>query len=234
VGWPVQYRVSGPDLAKVRDIAFQLAQIVATNPDAVNANFDWIEPAREVHMRVDQDKARLLGLSSQALAGVLNTVITGASVSQVRDDIYLVDVIARATQEQRISLETLRTLPIPLSNGRTVPLSQFATFEYAQDYPVIWRRDRVPTLTVQADVGHGALPETVVTSLAPAVDGLAKSLPPPYKIVVGGTVEESRKSQASVVAVVPVMVLLMLTVLMFQLQSFQRLADWSSAWPLWV
>jgi multidrug efflux pump subunit AcrB len=232
VGWPVQYRISGPDLARVRDIAFQLAQIVAANRDAVNVNFDWIEPAREVHMRVDQDKARLLGLSSQALAGVLNTVITGASISQVRDDIYLVDVIARATQEQRISLETLRTLPIPLPNGRTVPLSQFATFEYAQDYPVVWRRDRVPTLTVQADVGRGALPETVVTSLAPAVDGLARTLPRPYKIVVGGTVEESRKSQASVVAVVPVMVLLMLTVLMFQLQSFQRLALVLSVAPL--
>jgi multidrug efflux pump len=232
VGWPVQYRVSGPDLAQVRDIAFQLAQIVATNRDAVNVNFDWIEPAREVHIRVDQDKARLLGLSSQALAGILNTVITGASVSQVRDDIYLVDVIARATQEQRISLGTLRTLPIPLPNGRTVPLSLFATFEYAQDYPVVWRRDRVPTLTVQADVGRGALPETVVKSLAPSVDGLARSLPNPYKIVVGGTVEESRKSQASVVAVVPVMVLLMLTVLMFQLQSFQRLALVLSVAPL--
>ena len=232
VGWPVQYRISGPDLAQVRDIAFQLAQIVATNRDAVNVNFDWIEPAREVHIRVDQDKARLLGLSSQALAGVLNTVITGASISQVRDDIYLVDVIARATQEQRISLQTLRTLPVPLPNGRTVPLSLFATFEYAQDYPVVWRRDRVPTLTVQADVGRGALPETVVELLAAAVDDLAKSLPKPYKIVVGGTVEESRKSQASVVAVVPVMVLLMLTVLMFQLQSFQRLALVLSVAPL--
>ena len=108
VGWPVQYRVSGPDLAQVRDIAFRLAQIVATNRDAVNVNFDWIEPAREVHIRVDQDKARLLGLSSQALASVLNTVITGTTISQVRDDIYLVDVIARATREQRVSLETLQ------------------------------------------------------------------------------------------------------------------------------
>lgn len=232
VGWPIQYRVSGPDLAQVRDIALRLAQIVASNRHAVNVNFDWIEPTREVRIRVDQDKARLLGLSSQALAGVLNTVITGASVSQMRDDIYLVDVIARATQEQRVSLETLRTLPIPLPNGRTVPMSQFATFEYAQGYPVVWRRDRVPTLTVQADVGRGALPETVVKSLAPAVDGLAQSLPGPYKIAVGGTVEESRKSQASVLAVVPVMVLLTLTVLMFQLQSFQRLMLALSVAPL--
>ena len=232
VGWPVQYRVSGPDLPQVREIAFRLAQVVATSRDAVNVNFDWIEPAREVHIRVDQDKARLLGLSSQALAGVLNTVISGSSISQVRDGIYLVDVIARSTEEQRVSLETLRTLPVPLPNGRTVPLSQFATFEYAQDYPVVWRRDRVPTLTVQADVARGALPETVIDALAPRVDALVDTLPKPYKIVVGGTVEESAKSQASVIAVVPVMLLLMLTVLMCQLQSFQRLALVLSVAPL--
>ena len=158
----MQYRVSGPDIAQVREIALKLAQIVAANPKAEKVNFDWIEPARQVRIRIDQDEARLLGLSSQALASVLNTVMSGTSVTQVRDDIYLVDVVARATDEQRVSLATLRTLQVPLPNGRTVPLSQFATFEYEQDYPLIWRRDRVPTLTVQADVIPGALPETVV------------------------------------------------------------------------
>ena len=163
----MQYRVSGPDVDQVRAIALKLAQIIATNPKAEKVNFDWIEPARQVRIRVDQDEARLLGLSSQALASVLNTVISGTSVTQVRDDIYLVDVIARATDEQRVSLATLRTLQVPLPGGRTVPLSQFATFEYGQEYPLIWRRDRVPTLTVQADIVAGALPETVVTSLSP-------------------------------------------------------------------
>ena len=177
VGWPVQYRVSGPDVAQVRDIAFKLAQVVATNPQAEQVNFDWIEPARQVRIRIDQDEARLLGLSSQALASVLNTVISGSSITQVRDDIYLVDVVARATDEQRVSLATLRTLQVPLPSGRTVPLSQFATFEYEQDYPLIWRRDRVPTLTVQADVVPGALPETVVNSLSPAIDALIKEPP---------------------------------------------------------
>ena len=204
VGWPVQYRVSGPDVAQVREIAFKLAQVVATNPQAEKVNFDWIEPARQVRIRVDQDEARLLGLSSQALASVLNTVISGSSITQVRDDIYLVDVVVRATDEQRVSLATLRTVQVPLPSGRTVPLSQFATFEYEQDYPLIWRRDRVPTLTVQADVAPGALPETVVGALSPAVDALIKDLPRSYRIAVGGTVEESRKSQASVIAVVPV------------------------------
>jgi multidrug efflux pump subunit AcrB len=232
VGWPVQYRVSGPDVGQVREIAFKVAQIIATNPKAEKVNFDWIEPARQVRIRVDQDEARLLGLSSQALASVLNTVISGTSVTQVRDDIYLVDVIARATDEQRVSLGTLRTVQVPLPGGRTVPLSQFATFEYGQEYPLIWRRDRVPTLTVQADIVAGALPETVVSSLSPDVEALTKTLPTGYHIVVGGTVEESKKSQASVIAVVPVMLLIMLTVLMVQLQSFQRLFLVLSVAPL--
>jgi multidrug efflux pump len=232
VGWPLQYRVSGPDVSRVREIAFDLARVVATNPQAANVNFDWIEPARQVRIRIDQNEARLLGLSSQALAGVLNTAMSGSAVTEIRDDIYLVDVIVRATDEQRVSLETLRTLQVPLPSGRTVPLSQFATFDYEQDYPLIWRRDRVPTLTVQADVVPGKLPETVVSSLSPTVEGLAKSLPRSYRIAVGGTVEESRKSQASVIAVVPVMLLIMLTVLMVELKSFQRLLLVISVAPL--
>jgi multidrug efflux pump subunit AcrB len=232
VGWPVQYRVSGPDVGQVREIALKLAQIVSTNPKAEKVNFDWIEPARQVRIRVDQDEARLLGLSSQALASVLNTAISGTSVTQVRDDIYLIDVIARATDEQRVSLDTLRTVQVPLPGGRTVPLSQFASFEYGLEYPLIWRRDRVPTLTVQADIVAGALPETVVSSLSSDVDALTKTLPAGYHIAVGGTVEESQKSQASVIAVVPVMLLIMLTVLMVQLQSFQRLFLVLSVAPL--
>jgi len=232
VGWPVQYRVSGPDLAKVREIAIELAGVVAKSPDVKNANFDWIEPAREVRIQIDQDQARLLGLSSEILASVLNAVISGISISQVRDDIYLVDVVVRSTDEERASLATLRQLPIPLPNGRTVPLSQFATFDYDQAAPVVWRRDRVPTLTVQADVASGVLPEAVVTSLAPDVEVFAKSLPPSYQIAVGGTVEESKQSQASVVAVLPLMLLIMITVLMIQLQSFQRLLLALSVAPL--
>jgi multidrug efflux pump subunit AcrB len=223
VGWPVQYRVRGPELEKVREIAANLARIVASDPEAKNVNFNWIEPAREVRIQIDQDEARQLGVSSDSLANVMNTVVTGISISQVRDDIYLVDVVVRSTDEERASLATLSQLPVPLPNGRTVPLSQFATFEYAQAQPVVWRRDRIPTLTVHADVMPGILPESVVSKLAPKIDELADALPPSYSIAVGGTVEESKKSQASVIAVVPLMLLLMVTVLMFQLQSFQRL-----------
>ena len=232
VGWPVQYRVSGPDIAQVREIAFKLAQVVSGHPQSAKIAFDWIEPTRELRIRIDQDQARLLGLSSQALAGVMNTVVSGASISQVRDDIYLVDVVVRATDDQRVSLATLRTLQVPLPSGRTVPLNQIATFEYTQDYPVVWRRDRVPTLTVQADVIPGTTPEAAVASLAPAIAALNKSLPASYGIAVGGTVEDSAKSRASVVAVVPLMLFIMVSVLMFQLHSFQRLFLVLSVAPL--
>ena len=132
VGWPIQYRVSGPDISQVREIALKLASAVSSNPNVENVNFDWLEPARKLRIRIDQDEARLLGLSSQAVARILDTVVSGVPVTQIRDDIYLVNVVARATGDQRVSLNGLRTLQVPLPNGRTVPLSQFASFDYEQ------------------------------------------------------------------------------------------------------
>ncbi|HYA81811.1 MAG TPA: efflux RND transporter permease subunit, partial [Methylocystis sp.] len=177
VGWPVQYRVSGPDMTQVRSVALQLAEVMGNNTSVRKINFDWMEPARQVRVNVDQDQVRRLGLSSEALAGVLRGVVSGQVVTQVRDDIYLVDVIARAQDEQRVSLETLQTLQVPLANGRTVPLGQIAQFEFGQEYPLIWRRDRTPTLTVQADVAPGVTPEGAVAALSDSVEKLNKSLP---------------------------------------------------------
>jgi multidrug efflux pump subunit AcrB len=231
VGWPVQYRVSGQDMDEVREIALRLAQVMATSPDVRRINFDWNEPARQVRIRVDQDEARRLGLSSATLAAVLNAAVTGTTVTQMRDDIYLIEVLARATEEERISLPTLRNLQVPLPNGRTVAIGQFATFEYGQEYPMVWRRDRVPTLTVRADV-HGVLPETVVADLALDIAELNAGLPGGYQVALGGIAEESAKSRASVFAVVPLMLLIMLTVLMFHLQSFQRLCIVLAILPL--
>jgi multidrug efflux pump len=232
VGWPVQYRVSGPDLTEVRTIALQLGQILGSDNNLRLVNFDWIEPARKVRVEIDQDQARLLGLNSRLLSTYLNTVMSGSPITQVRDDIYLVDLVARAQDEQRVSLDTIQSLQVPLPSGRTVPLSQIARFEYDQEYPLIWRRDRVPTLTVQADVIPNSTPEEAVASLAPAVKKLQANLPAGYRITVGGTVEESANSQASVFAMVPVMLFLMLLFLMAQLHSFSRLAMVLSLVPM--
>ena len=232
VGWPLQYRVLGPDLERVRDVALQLSQLIAAAPDARRINFEWMEPQRQLRVKIDQDEARRLGLSSAAVATVLNTAISGTTVTQIRDDIYLVNVVARQAGGQTLSVDTLRTLQLPLPNGRSVPLNQIATFDYTQEYPLVWRRDRIPVLTVQADVAPGVLPDTVIAQIQPAIDALSAKLPAGYRIELGGIAEESADSQASVFAVVPYMLLIMLTVLMFQLRSFQRLAIVLSVVPL--
>jgi len=222
VGWPLQYRVSGPEPAQVREIAYKLSAVVATDPRTEKISFDWIEPQRTLRMRVDQDQARLLGVSSQVLAQALSAVVSGINVTQLRDGIYLVDVVTRANEQERISPDALR-LARSHSKWGTVPLLQLATVEYTQDWPLIWRRDRNPTLTVQSDLIANVLPATVVDALHAKVQVLNAELPVGYTIVPGGTVEESAKSTSSVVAVVPAALLIMLVVLMIQLQSFSRL-----------
>ena len=232
VGWPLQYRVSGPEPDQVRAIAFKVAEEIGSTPGTSNVNYNWMEPARTVRIRVDQDQARLLGLSSQDLAQSLNTVVSGITATQMRSGIYLVDVLVRASGEQRMSLSTIRTLQVPLPNGRSVPLSEIASVGYGQEYPIVWRRDRRPTVTVQADVVPGLQAATVVEELAPKIAALNVGLPSGYHIAVGGTVEETSKAQASVAAVLPLMLILALTVLMLQLQGFSRLFLVLSVAPL--
>jgi multidrug efflux pump subunit AcrB len=232
VGWPVQYRVSGPDPTELRAIALRLADTMASETATRRINFDWMEPAREVRIEVDQDEVRRLGVGSEALAGVLNAAITGATVTQVRDDIYLIDVVARATAAERVDLSNLDTLQVPLPGGRTIPLTQFARLEYGQSYPLVWRRDRIPTLTVQADVAPGVLPDEVVDALEPKIAALDAELPSGYRIELGGIAEESADSRASVIAVVPLMFFIMLSFLIVQLRSFQRLFLVLSVVPL--
>jgi multidrug efflux pump subunit AcrB len=232
VGWPVQYRISGPDLERLRTYAYRIAQLMGENEALRKINFDWIEPGKTLRINVDQDQARLLGISSQTLAESLNTVVSGSVITQIRDGIYLVDVVARAGQDEHVSLSTLRTLQMPLPNGNTVPLIQIASIGFGQEYPLIWRRNRQPTLTVQAEVAAPVQPITVVQQLAPRIAELNQQLPAGYRIETGGEPEESLKSQLSVVAVLPLTLMLMLTVLMIQLHSFQRLFLVLSVAPL--
>ena len=232
VGWPLQYRVTGPDKDEVRKIALELAQVMGSDTRTRYINYDWMEPARQLRVRVNQDQARQLGISSAALATVLNAKVTGSTVTQVRDDIYLVNVVARAVEEERASFGSLASLQVPTSSGRMVPLSQFATVVEEQEFPIVWRRNRLPTLTVRADVDHSVLPDTVVGALAPKIAELNAKLPAQYKIETGGMYEESAISSASVFAVVPLMIVLMLTTMMVMLGSFRRLAIVVAVLPL--
>jgi multidrug efflux pump len=223
VGWPLKFRVSGPDATRTRELALAFAQVIGANSNTRNINYDWNEPARVIKVEVDQDRARALGISSQQLSNTINAVLSGTRITQLREQTYLIDIIARAVPEERAKLETLRHLSVSVSGGRTVPLSQIATLSYALEPPLIWRRQRLPTVTVQADVVPGIEATTVVKQLDASIAEFRTKLPAGYSVVLGGVIEDSAKAQASIFVVVPLMLFLMVTILMVQLMSFQRL-----------
>lgn len=232
VGKPIQYRVSGEDLQTVRELAQKLGSVIGSYPSLKNLAFNWNEPARVVKIDVLQDKARQLGVSSQDIAMALNSVVQGDAATQIRDDIYLVDVVGRASEKERGSIDTLLDLQLQSSSGQPVPLSSVATFRYELEQPTIWRRDRVPTITIKAGIGDTTQPATIVKALADKVSAFEKTLPHGYSVAVGGAVEESAKSMGPIVKVAPAMFLIMATLLMIQLQSFHRLFLVFSVAPL--
>jgi multidrug efflux pump subunit AcrB len=223
VGRPVQYRLSGPDIQGVRAKSRELANVVAGHPNLSYVTFDWGEAARVVKVNVLQDKARALGVSSQDIATALNGVVNGANVTQIRDDIYLVNVIARAKSGERASVDTLQNLQLPGTGGQAVPLAAVASIDFAMEQPTIWRRARQPTVTLKIGVIGDIQPATVVQQLAGDVKKFADALPAGYKVENGGAVEESGKAQGPINAVFPLMLFIMATILMLQLQSFNRL-----------
>ncbi|AMJ59399.1 efflux RND transporter permease subunit [Bosea sp. PAMC 26642] len=231
-GRPVQYRLSGPDIHKVRELAQKLAAIVGEHPRVSDIGFNWNEPARVVKIDVLQDKARQLGVTSQDIAGVLNGVVGGTSITQVRDAIYLVDVVSRASAAERGAIETLQNLQLPGKNGQSVPLAAVATFRYELEQPLIWRRSRLPTVTIRGSIVDATQPATIVQQLEPKVQAFIRALPAGYAAAVAGPVEESAKSQGPIAAVVPLMLFLMATILMVQMQSFSRLFLVVAAAPL--
>lgn len=223
VGRPIQYRVSGPDIEEVRKHALAFGELIGKDERLGDIVYDWNEPARVVKVDVLQDKARQLGVTSQDIASALNGVVGGTTVTQVRDDVYLIDIIGRARARERESIETLRQLQLPTANGTSVPLAAVANFRYEMEQPVVWRRSREPTITVKASITGGVQPATIVSQLDKDVVAFSENLPTGYHVEVGGTVEESGDSQAPIVAVVPLMLFAMATILMVQLQSFSRL-----------
>ncbi|MBB4952077.1 multidrug efflux pump subunit AcrB [Agrobacterium vitis] len=232
VGKPVQYRLSGPDATMVRDQALKLATVMGSDPSLTSISLDWNEPARVVKLDVLQDKARELGVSTQDIANLLNSVVQGSTVTQVRDGIYLINVVGRADNVDRSSIDKLLTLQVQSGSGTLIPLSSVATFHYELEQPNIARRNRIPTITVKAGVLGDKQPATIVTALTDKVAAFSKTLPDGYFVQIGGAVEQSAESQAPIVKVVPVMLFVMATLLMIQLQSFHRLFLVFSVAPL--
>lgn len=224
VGFPVQFRVSGPDLSTLRGLAHQIADVMRTNPHLSNVQLDWEEPVKVVRVNVDQSKARLLGVSSVDIANIINGASLGLYITEYRDGIERIDLLARGPQIERSQLSRLPDLMILTSSGKAVSLSQVATFDYGFEEGVIWRRNRIPTITVRANLyGHMQAP-VVSAQIEEKLTALKTKLPIGYKLETGGAVEESAKGSKSVAAGMPLFVVAVLTVLMLQLHSFSRTA----------
>ncbi|KIQ28124.1 efflux RND transporter permease subunit [Pseudomonas viridiflava] len=232
VGRPLQYRVSGEDVDKVRQHAIELATLLDKNSHVGEVIYDWNEPGKVLRIDINQDKARQLGLSSEDVANLMNSVVSGSAVTQVRDDIYLINVVGRAEDAERGTPETLQNLQIVTPSGASIPLLAFATVGYELEQPLVWRRDRKPTITVKGAVRDEIQPTDLVKQLKPEIDKFAAGLPVGYKVATGGTVEESSKAQGPIASVVPLMLFLMATFLMIQLHSVQKMFLVASVAPL--
>lgn len=232
VGRPIQYRVSGKDIDQVRRHAIDLATELDKNPHVGEIIYDWNEPGKVLRIDIAQDKARQLGLSSEDVANLMNSIVSGQSVTQVDDDIYLINVVGRAVDSERGTPETLQNLQIVTPGGTSIPLLAFATVRYELEQPLVWRRDRLPTITIKAAIRDEIQPTDLVRILKPSIDDFAAKLPAGYKVATGGTVEESGKAQGPIAKVVPLMLFLMATFLMIQLHSVQKLFLVASVAPL--
>ncbi|WP_054912879.1 efflux RND transporter permease subunit [Pseudomonas sp. NBRC 111127] len=222
VGYPVQFRVTGEHIEKARALAREVAAKVRENPHVVNVHLDWEEPSKAVFLSIDQDRARALGVSTAHLASFLQSSLTGTTASQYREDNELIEILLRGTLQERSELGNLGSLALPTDNGQSVALSQVATLEYGFEEGIIWHRNRLPTVTVRADIYDKAQPATLVKQILPSLQGIRAKLPDGYLLEVGGTVEDAERGQKSVNAGMPLFIVVVLSLLMIQLRSFSR------------
>jgi multidrug efflux pump len=223
VGYPVQFRVYGNDNTKVREIAGQVSEIMRANSHVRRVNQDWGERVKRVQVDVDQDKARALGVSSFQIKQALEASLSGTPITQYREEDQGIDVVARLVAAERTDLNNLKDAKIYVRDGKFVPVSQVARLTLDSEESELWRRNRIPTLTVRADVAGAQAPD-VTAALQPKMDALAKQLPLGYGIEVGGATESSAKAQRSVFMVMPATIIAVLVLLMIQLQDMKKMA----------
>lgn len=223
VGYPIQFRVAGEHIDRVQALAHQVADQVSANPHVTNVNLDWDEPSKVVRLKIDQDRARTLGVSTADVSNFLTSSLSGMRVSTYREGNELVEILLRGPEEERVRLDLLGSLAVPTPNG-SVPLSQIADIEYAFEDGIVWHRNRLPTVTVRADIRDGVTPPSVTAAILPTLDKIRAELPQGYLLETGGTVEDSGRGQKSIAAGLPLFLLVVATLLMLQLRSFSRMA----------
>jgi multidrug efflux pump subunit AcrB len=222
VPYPVQFRVVGVDATELRGWADQAKALLRANPSMRGVNDNWNQQIKVLHLEVDQDKARALGVSSQSIALASRTILSGTTIGQYREGDKLIDIVLRQPLEERRAITDLSNAYLPTSTGRSVPLAQIAKIELRWEPGVLWREGRSYAVTVQGDVVEGVQGPTVTAQVWPELQKLAAKMPPGYRIEIAGAVEESSKGQGSIAAGVPMMLFIIFTLLMLQLQSFSR------------
>jgi multidrug efflux pump len=222
VPYPVQFRVVGIEADKVRAWADQAKELLRANPSMRGVNDNWNESIKVLKLDIDQDKARALGVTSQSIAQASRTILSGSTIGQYREGDKLIDIVLRQPKEERDAITDLGNAYLPTASGRSVPITQIAKVSFSFEPGVMWREGRNYAVTVQGDVVEGVQGPTVTAQVWPELKALSDKMPPGYRIEIAGAVEESSKGQGSLLANVPLMVFIMLTLLMLQLQSFSR------------
>jgi multidrug efflux pump len=222
VPYPVQFRVVGQDPAQVRAYADEVKAVMRANPNMRGVNDNWNESVKALRLDVDQDKARALGVSSSGIAQAARTINSGTTIGQYRDGDKLIDIVLRQPLEERDALSDLASAYVPTASGRSIPLGQIAKARLVWEPGVLWREGRDYAVTVQGDIVEGLQGATVTAQINPQLDAIRAQLLPGYRIDIAGAVEESSKGQGSIVAGAPLMLFIMFTLLVLQLQSFSR------------
>ncbi len=216
--YPVMLRVSGVDHAKTREIAQKVGAVMTSKPYLSDVNFDWNEKDKIMRLYVDQDKARMLGIDNQTLATSLQMQLSGAAIAEFRQEDKTVAIVFRMNPQDRKDLSRVKDLPIHIGSGKFVPLSQIAKISYDSEEGLIWRRNLKPTITVQAEIKNGMTGNDATHKIYDELTALRESLPPGYRIDIGGSLENSAKSIGYLLQPVPIMILIIVFLLMLQLQ----------------
>jgi multidrug efflux pump len=222
VGYPVQFRVVGNDIATLRSLALEVAAIMRANKNTQNVHLDWNEQVKNIRLEIDQNKARVIGVSSQGLSLVMNSILTGYSITQYREKDELIEVLARAEAPERADPGRIGEINVPTQSGKWIPLAQIARIDYGFEEGIVWRRNRQHTVTVRGDIRGDVQAPVVSKQIDPQLDALRAKLPQHFRIEMGGAIEESAKGENSIIEVMPMMLVAVLTLLMIQLQSFQK------------
>lgn len=222
VPYPVQFRVTGTEVEKVRLLAEQVKEIMRGNPNTRGVNDNWNESVKVVRIDLDQNKLRALGISSRTVMRAANTILSGSTIGQFRDNEKLIDIVLRQPVEERATITALSNASIPTASGKAVPMSQLGTIQFVWEPGVVWREGREWAITVQSDVIDGIQGPTVSSQIDPQLKALREKLPPGYQIKLAGAAADSGKAQESIAVNVPLVIFIVFTLLMLQLHSFSR------------